>query len=158
MILILPRVRAVPATVLSRCQIVPFAARPGARLADDVADVLELVAQTRTKGVDALFRRTQSADRERAEALIDACVYLLRDLLLVRAGAPAELLVGAARAADVARMAAAWRTDDILGALTACREARLALVNNVTPRLTIEVVVSRLLGGAAEGAREWTSS
>jgi DNA polymerase III subunit delta' len=149
MMLVLPRVRALPPTVLSRCQIVPFAARPNGALADDMEAALSLLDDARTKGPDALFRRTQSVDRERAESLIDAYSHLLRDVLIAQAGAPDTLLVNAARAGAIAREATRWRRDDVLSALAACRDARLALINNVTPRLTVEVVVSRLLVGAA---------
>jgi len=149
MILVLPRVRAVPATVLSRCQVVRFAARPDPRLAEDMAEALELLAEVRGKGAEALFRRSQSVDRERAEALLDAYFHLLRDLLLARAGAPVTLLVNAGRAEVIAREAEVWHPDDLLAALADCRQARLALINNVTPRLTVELVVSRLLAGAA---------
>ena len=149
MILVLPRARAVPATVLSRCQIVRFAARTNPRLADDMAEALDLLAEVRGKGAEALFRRSQSVDRERAEALLDAYFHLLRDLLLARAGAPPNLLVNAGRAEVIAREAQAWSPDDLVAALADCRQARLALINNVTPRLTVELVVSRLLAGAA---------
>jgi len=149
MILVLPRLRALPPTVLSRCQIVRFAARPNAALTEDTDTALSLLEETRSKGPDALFRRVQSVDRERAEALVDACWHFLRDVLVTQAGAPASLLVNPAHAEVVAREAARWRRDDVLAAIAACREARLALVNNVTPRLTVEVVVSRLLVGAA---------
>lgn len=149
MILVLPRVRALPATVLSRCHIVRFRARANARLAEDMVEALDLVVEARVKGVDALVRRVQSVDRARAEALVDASWHLLRDLLLARSGASAALLVNAARADEIAREAEGWRVDDIVAALAVCREARRALVNNVSPRLTVEVVLSRLLVGAA---------
>ena len=149
MILVLPRVRALPATVLSRCQIVPFRARSSPRLDDDMAEALDLLAEGRDKGVEALFRRSQSIDRERAEALVDAYSHLLRDLLLARSGAPAALLVNADRAEAIAREAERWRTNDLLAALADCRESRLSLINNVTPRLSVEVVLSRLITGAA---------
>jgi len=150
MILVLPRVRALPPTVLSRCQIVRFAARTNAALADDTTSALTLFEETRTKGPDALFRRMQSVDRERAESLVDAYWHVLRDVLVTQAGAPAALLVNPAHADVVAREAQRWQRDELLAAIAACREARLALINNnVTPRLTVEVVVSRLLVGAA---------
>jgi DNA polymerase III gamma/tau subunit len=149
MILVLPRVRALPATVLSRCQIVRFAARPHGGLADEIDVVLSLLDDVRAKGIDALSRRLPTVDRERAESVIDACWHLLRDVLIVQAGAPARLLTHAERTDVIAREATRWRQDDVLSAIAACREARLALVNNVTPRLTVEVVVSRLLVGAA---------
>jgi DNA polymerase-3 subunit delta' len=149
MILVLPRARAVPATVLSRCQIVRFQARSTPRRAEDMAEALDLLAEARAKGAEALFRRSQSIDRERAETLIDAYWHLLRDLLLARAGVPETLLVNVAHAEAIAGEAERWGMDDLLAALADCREARLSLVNNVTPRLSVEVVVSRLLAGAA---------
>ncbi len=149
MILVLPRLRALPPTVLSRCQIVRFAARGNAALAEDTTTALSLLEETRSKGPDALFRRVQSVDRERAEALVDACWHFLRDVLVTQAGGPAWLLVNPDHADAIACEAARWRRDDVLAAIAACREARLALVNNVTPRLTVEIVMSRLLVGAA---------
>jgi DNA polymerase-3 subunit delta' len=151
LVLVLSRARAVPATVLSRCQIVRFQPRSSPRLADDMTEALDLLAEARAKGAEALFRRTQSIDRERAEALVDAYWHLLRDLLFAKSGVPEALLVNAGRGQDIAAEAARWRTDDLLAAVADCREARLSLVNNVTPRLTVEVVVSRLLTGAPEG-------
>jgi hypothetical protein len=65
-------VRALPATVLSRCQIVRFAARARSALAEDLDTALSVLEETRAKGPEALFRRVQSVDRERAEALVDA--------------------------------------------------------------------------------------
>lgn len=149
MILVLPRVRALPATVLSRCQIVRFATRPHAAFAGEMDTALSLLDELRAKGPDAFARRLPALDRERAESLVDAYWHLLRDVLIAQAGAPAELLVNAARPDVIAREARRWRRDDVLSAIATCREARLALVNNVTPRLTVEVVVSRLLVGAA---------
>ena len=105
--------------------------------------------ETRAQGVAALFRRPARVDRERAEALVDGCWLLCRDLLLARAGAPPALLAGAGAPEAVAREAALWRDDDLLAAIEACRQARLALIHNVTPRRTVETVMSRLVRRAA---------
>ena len=46
-------------------------------------------------------------------------------------------------------VAARWSDDELLAAIETCRQARLALTNNVTPRLSVETVVGRLARGAA---------
>src|SRR3989449_6986795 len=89
--LILPRARAVPATVLSRCQVVRFAPRDDAGAATARAQARELLAEGRAQGVDGLFRRTDRLEREKAEALVDAYWLFCRDLLLAKAEAPATL-------------------------------------------------------------------
>lgn len=149
MILILPRARALPATVLSRCQIVRFAPRGDEAAADARAQAFELLAEVRTKGADEMFRRAERLDREKAEGLVDAYWLWARDLLLARAGAPAGLFVNADRAAELAREAERWTLDDLLRAVELCRDAREALVHNVTPRLTVEVLLSRFALRAA---------
>jgi DNA polymerase-3 subunit delta' len=146
-VLVLPGLRAMPATVYSRCQIVRFKPRLDARLATDRKDALELLDLARTQGPEALFRRTGTLDRERAEGLIDAYWVLCRDLLLAQAGAPVELLANGERVAGLA--GPRWTTEGILETIEACREGREALVNNVTPRLTLEIIVNRLVRLAA---------
>jgi DNA polymerase III gamma/tau subunit len=148
-ILVLPGVRAVPATVISRCQIVRFQPRGAGRSAALVAEALALVQAARAEGAPALFRRTDRLDRDRAEALIDGCWLLCRDLLLARAGAPAALLSDAGRAAELAAEAQHWSDDHLIAGIATCRHARETLINNVTPRLTVEMVVGRLLARAA---------
>jgi len=150
MILVLQRARAVPATVLSRCQMVRFAPPPAAS-GPERAEALAALLEVRQGGADALFRRTQAfdRDRERAERFVDGCWLLCRDLLLVAAGAPARLLGDPERAEALAREAAGWSQDALLAAIAACREAREALAVNVTPRLTLEIVLSRLAARAA---------
>ena len=148
-VLVLPGVRAVPATVISRCQIVRFRARESSRAADAVGEALALLQAARADGAPGLFRRTDRVDRDRAEALVDGCWLLCRDLLLARAGAPAALLSDAGRAAEVATEAERWTDEDLLAGIEACRHARETLINNVTPRLTVETVVSRMLARAA---------
>ena len=148
-VLVLPGVRSVPATVISRCQIVRFRARESSRAAEAVGEALALLHAARADGAPGLFRGTDRVDRDRAEALVDGCWLLWRDLLLARAGAPASLLSDAGRAAELAAEAERWTDEDLLAGIEACRHARETLINNVTPRLTVETVVSRMLARAA---------
>jgi DNA polymerase-3 subunit delta' len=149
-ILILPGVRTLPATVMSRCQIVRFQPRLGTE-GTDRREAEEALAEVRAQGVDALFRRAQAfdRDRERAERFVDGCWLHLRDLLLVQGGAPARLLGDPGRAAVLEREATTWTMDELLQGLAACRDAREALAVNVGPRLTLEVVLARLALRAA---------
>jgi DNA polymerase-3 subunit delta' len=148
-ILVLPGVRAVPATVISRCQIVRFQPRDAGRAAAAVGEALALLEAARTEGAAGLFRRTDRLDRDKAETLVDGCWLLCRDLLLARAGAPAALLSDTAHADALAAEAARWSHDGLLAVIETCRHARETLINNVTPRLTVEAVVGRLLARAA---------
>jgi DNA polymerase III gamma/tau subunit len=148
-ILVLPGVRAVPATVISRCQIVRFRTREQGRAGAAVGEVLALLQAARADGAPGLFRRTDRIDREKAEALVDGCWLLCRDLLLARAGAPPALLSAADHAESLAAEAEHWTDRALLAVIEACRHARETLINNVTPRLAVETVVGRLLARAA---------
>jgi DNA polymerase-3 subunit delta' len=148
-ILVLPGVRAVPATIISRCQIVRFQRRDAGQAATAVGEALALLEAARAEGAPGLFRRTDRVDRDRAETLVDGCWLLCRDLLLARAGAPAALLGDAAHAEALAAEAARWSQEGLLAVIETCRHARETLINNVTPRLTVEAVVGRLLARAA---------
>jgi len=148
-VLILRHRRALPATVLSRCQIIRFEPRGDEAARALAAEALELLRDVQAKGADELFRRTERLDRERAEALVDAYWLLCRDLLCAQAGAPEALLVNADRAADLAREAATWTQDELLATIGLCRAAREALARNVAPRLTLDVLLSRLALRAA---------
>jgi DNA polymerase III subunit delta' len=148
-ILILTRARAVPATLLSRCQVVRFGPRAEAGPAATRAQALEILAEVKAQGIDALFRRTDRLEREKAESLVDAYWLFCRDLLLAKAGAPSSLLIDADRAAELAREAEGWTVDQIVAAVDVCRQARDALLRNVAPRLTLEIVLSRLALRAA---------
>jgi len=150
-ILVLSGVRTVPATVISRCQLVRFRPRrAGAAAAEMAAEAAAWIEETRSQGTAALFKRTERVDRERAEALIDGCWLLCRDLVLARAGAPSTLLTDPARAEMVAAEAKQWPDDAALyRTIEACREARLALINNVTPRLTVDTLLARVARRAA---------
>lgn len=147
--LILPRARAVPATVLSRCQVVRFAARDDADAAPARALAREILAEVKAQGVEALFRRLDRLEREKAEALVDAYWLFCRDLLLARSGAPPSLLIDGDHATELAREAEGWTIDQILATIELCRQARDSLLRNVAPRLTLEVLLSRLALRAA---------
>ena len=149
LILILPRARALPATVISRCQVVRFEPRGGEAAAIARGQARTLLGEVRAEGTDAMFRRTERVDRETAEGLVDAYWLLCRDLVLAKAGAPASLLADTARAVELAREAETWTLDDLLLAIELCRQAREALARNVAPRLTLEVILSRLALRAA---------
>lgn len=149
-ILILPGVRVLPATVLSRCQIVRLLPRLGTETTDR-REAAEALAEVQARGVEALFRRAGAfeRDRERAERFVDGCWLHLRDLLLAQGGAPARLLGDPDRAAMLEREATAWTMEELLQGLAVCRDAREALAVNVGPRLTLEVVLARLALRAA---------
>jgi DNA polymerase-3 subunit delta' len=152
LILVLARARAVPATVLSRCHLVRF--RPAATAPDEERAVaLQMLDEARTQGIEALFRRSQAfdRDRERAERLVDACWLLARDLVLAKVGAPAALQTDPASVPAVAGESERWRLPELLEIIGLCREAREALAVNVTPRLTVEVLLTRLAGQVARG-------
>jgi DNA polymerase III gamma/tau subunit len=148
-ILVLSRARAVPATIISRCQVVRFRARGGVEGAAAVAEAAALLDEIREGGPPALFKKTERMDRDRVEGLIDGCWLLCRELLLARAGAPAALLSDPAHAEARATEAAYWTDEALLAAIEVCRDAREALVYNVAPRLTIDMMLSRLARRAA---------
>jgi len=148
-ILILPRARAVPATLLSRCQVVRFAPRADAGAMAARAQAVEILTEVRAQGAEALFRRTDRLEREKAEALVDAYWLYCRDLLVAKTGAPSGLLIDSARVEELAREAEGWTIDEIVAAVDVCRQARDALLRNVAPRLTLEIVLSRLALRAA---------
>jgi DNA polymerase III subunit delta' len=149
MILVLPRARALPATVVSRCQVVRFEPRSDRAEAALRAQAQALLAEVRAEGAEVMFKRTERLDRETAEGLVDAYWLFCRDLVLAKAGAAASLLADAGRVTELAREAETWTLDDLLGAIELCRQAREALLRNVAPRLTIEVILSRLALRAA---------
>ena len=144
MILVLANTRVLPATVLSRCQIVRFRPRADAAAAASVTAAFELLTEIQSGGADTMFRRLERVDRPKAEALIDGVWRLGRDLLVAGAGGPPDMLTAPALADDIVREASAWTADDLLAVIALCREAREGLMSNVTPRLTMEIVLSRL--------------
>jgi len=154
-VLVLSRLRALPATVLSRCQILRFRPRPveGARAllpdgrGEPYAAALSALAESRAGGADAILRVGEALGRDRAaaETLVEACWLHYRDLLCREGGGDPRLAVFATPPALVTR-----GLDELLGGLAACREAWMALQGNVSPRLTVEV----LLGQLAVSSRE----
>jgi hypothetical protein len=51
--------------------------------------------------------------------------------------------------APSSRVRRSWTIDQIVSAVDVCRQAREALLRNVAPRLTLEIVLSRLALRAA---------
>jgi DNA polymerase-3 subunit delta' len=149
LILVLPSARALPATVLSRCQIVRCEPRADPEAAEARADALALLAEVRSKGAEVLFRKVGTIDRDKAVVLIDTYWWWCRDLLVTQGGAPPSLLVHAGLNVAVAREAGRWTMGDLLQEMANCRAARTALETNVSPRLTVEVLLSRLATRAA---------
>ena len=149
LILILARTRAVPATVLSRCQLARFAPRQDEAARTHRREARAILDQVRSDGMAALLARPDRLERERAEGLVDAYWTLCRDLLLASSGAARGLLLGPEPPEELAREAASWSVEELLATIEVCRVARGALAVNVSPRLTLEVLVSRLAGRAA---------
>ena len=148
-VLVLPHARALPATVLSRCQIVRFRPRavegalallPGGA-GKDRARALGWLAQAQERGVEAVLQVGESVGRDRDTALtaIETCWLWYRDLLCAHGGADARLAVFAGKA-DGSQVS----LDEVLTGLSACREAWQAIQGSVSPRLTVEVLLSRL--------------
>jgi DNA polymerase-3 subunit delta' len=156
-VLILAQPRALPSTVLSRCQIVRFLPAPAegtlALLPDGRGEAraraLELLAKAEAGGGDAVLAGGEALgrDREAAETVVETCWLWYRDLLAAQAH-PTPPLVFAERADAVRARAAALSLDEIVRALAACREARVAIAGNVSPRLSVEILLSRLATAA----------
>ncbi len=153
-VLILSQLRILPATVLSRCQVVRFAPAPApgtvALLPDGRAEgrdaALACLAEAERVGPSAILRAAEGLgrDREAAEALVETCWLWYRDLLCAHAGASPALAVFGERADAAMARAERLSLDQIMDALGACREAWLAIQGNVSPRLTVEVLLGRL--------------
>ena len=155
-VLILSQIRVLPATVLSRCQIIRFRPRategvpallPDAR-GDAHTRSLRLLSEAREQGVGAILKLGEQVgrDREAAEVFIEACWLWHRDLLCGLAGGPTRLTQFGEAAAQASR---GRSLDQVTSALRECREAWLALQGNVSPRLTVEVLLGRLVEQAA---------
>jgi DNA polymerase-3 subunit delta' len=157
-ILILAQLRALPATVISRCQIVRFLpATPEGALAllpdgrgEARERALALLARVEAEGGAAVLAAGEALgrDREAAEVVVETCWLWYRDLLAAHAD-PDAPLVFAERVAEVRARAAALSLDAIVAGLRACREATQAISGNVSPRLTAEVLLGQLPGKAA---------
>jgi len=153
-VLILSQLRVLPPTVLSRCQVVRFApVQPPGTVAllpdgrgEARAAALACLADAEGQGPAAILRAAEGVgrDREGAEALVETCWLWYRDLLCARAGAPAALAVFAERGNAAAERAARLSVEEIMDRIVACREAWHAIQGNVSPRLTVEVLLGRL--------------
>jgi DNA polymerase-3 subunit delta' len=157
-ILILSQLRGLPATVLSRCQVVRFRPRATEGVPALLPDVrseaharsLRLVAEAREQGAEIIVRLGEQVgrDRQAAETFVEACWLWYRDLLCRLADGPERLMLFG----EAPRQPHRASLDHVMRALRDCREAWHALQGNVSPRLSVEVLVSRLTGQAA-GAR-----
>ena len=107
-ILVLSRVRALPATVLSRCQIVRFRPRaaegtvallPGGA-SEDRARALGWLTQAQSGGTERILQIGEAVgrDREAALAVVETCWLWYRDLLCSQGGADSRLAVFAGKA------------------------------------------------------------
>jgi len=103
---------------------------------------LSALAESRSGGVDAILRVGEALGRDRgaAETLVEACWLRYRDLLCREAGGDPELAVFEAPVAPVV----ARGLDALLSGLAACREAWFSPQGNVSPRLTVEVLLGSL--------------
>jgi DNA polymerase-3 subunit delta' len=154
-VLVLSQLRALPATVLSRCQVVRFRPRLVAGVPALFPDVsgeaparsLRLLAEAREEGVEAILRLGDQVGRDRpaAEAFVQACWLWHRDLLCAAAGAPGLAVFGE----SAAKAGGPRSLGQVLDALRDCREAWFALQGSVSPRLSVEVLLGRLTGKAA---------
>ena len=157
-VLVLSQLRALPATVLSRCQILRFRPRvvEGARAllpdgrSEPYAAALSALAESRAGGADAILRVGEALGRDRAaaETLVEACWLHYRDRLCREGGGDPRWAVFETPPALVTR-----GVDELLRGLESCREAWQALQGNVSPRLTVEVLLGRL-ALADVGSRE----
>jgi hypothetical protein len=105
--------------------------RPGLRALEDAAE----------RGAEAIVKTGEAIgrDRQAAETLVEACWLHYRDLLCRAAGAGDALYCFAGGASAPAR-----GIDEIARGLAACRDAWYAIQGNVSPRLSVEVLLSRL--------------
>jgi DNA polymerase-3 subunit delta' len=155
-VLILSQLRALPATVLSRCQVVRFRPRQAegtvALLPDGREEArrrtLRVLADARRAGVEAILKAGDEVGRDRESALdlVETCWLRYRDLLCAAAGAAPHLAVFPD--GDTA-LAERESLEGVLAGVAACREAWHALQGNVSPRLTVEVLLERLAREAA---------
>ena len=152
-ILILTQLRLLPPTVLSRCQVVRFRPRRAEGMVALLPDgrdtarrrALDVLARVFDKGGEAVLEAGEDVgrDRQSAETLVEACWLRYRDLLCAHTGAPDRLAVFGSPAPDRSSLG------ELLARLGACRDAWFALQGNVSPRLTVEVLLSRLAARAA---------
>ena len=112
---------------------------------------LRWLAEVEADGAEALLRGGESVGRDRpmAERMVETWWLWYRDLLWAHAEGDPQRMVFASRADAVRARAGRASLDEVLRGLAACRDAWQALQGNVNPRLTLEVLLSRLVPGAA---------
>lgn len=158
-ILILSQTRALPATVLSRCQLVRFAppqsegtvALLPAGSGEERERALRWLHDAERVGAEAILEGSEGLGRDRGAALtlVESCWLWYRDLLTVHGGGAPRLVVFGDRVPALSQRASELSLDEVVSGLRACREAWQALQGNVSPRLTVEVLLSRLALKAA---------
>lgn len=158
-ILVLEQLRSLPATVLSRCHIVRFSpvvaegtvALLPAGAGDGRDRGLAWLAEVEAEGADAILKGAEALgrDRQAAERMIETWWLWYRDMLWTHAGGDPAAAVFADRADALRTRVQRTSLDEMVRALAACREAWHALQGNVNPRLTLEVLLSRLALPAA---------
>ena len=107
-----------------------------------------VLADVEREGVEAIVQASDEVgrDRQTAEVLVETCWLRYRDLLCAKAGAGPHLTVFA----EVGEpRPGRCSLQELLARLVACREAWHALQGNVSPRLTVEVLLNRLTREAA---------
>ncbi len=114
-------------------------------------NAVALLRAVSAEGGETLFNAVEALGRDRtqAAALIETVWHWHRDLLCVKAGGDPRLVMAGDRLAELSQAAGATPWEAIVEALVACREAWHALQGNVSPRLTLEVLLSRLALKAA---------
>lgn len=132
--------------------------RPGLALAQDPQAwaerrelALAILAEVEAEGAEALFKWSESLGRDRAqvEQLIQTWWLWYRDLLCAKAGGDPRLLIHGDRQAQLTAAAETRSWEELLEELGRCRAAWQALQGNVSPRLTLETMLSRLALRAA---------
>ena len=145
--LLSPNAQALPATVLSRCQVLQLDPVPQATPADllEFAEAL-LTRDARRDELDAL-RWAEGWEKRRQEfpGLLDALQSCLRDVLLWRTTGASELLLNAGQDGFVASAALRRSQEELLDGLEAVERARRALAHNANFRLAAEVLFLSLL-------------
>ena len=180
LILILGHIRLLPATVLSRCQVVRF--RPlanqlvvellkeRANLPGETASVLagmaqgriglalaavaggwledrdRLISQLSEGRVDELlaFAEEVGRDRAQAERVVELAWFWFRDLLILKEGGGPELLINGDRADALSAQARLLSLETIAERLGQVKAVWEGLQGNVSPRLSLEVVLTQL--------------
>jgi DNA polymerase-3 subunit delta' len=158
-VLLLEQLRSLPATVVSRCQIVRF--QP--IVADDQVPLLPAgegeereralrwLTEVEAEGADAILRGGEVLGRDRlvAERVVETWWLWYRDMLWTQSGGDPRRTIFPGRADAARAHAARTSCDEVVRKLVACRDAWHALQGNVNPRLTLEVLLSRLATEAA---------